>query len=108
VTGLPAGARVGPLAQLLLEAPELVEGTLGKRAVQSAAAALIGQNASAFLDGYAQAAAGAGLFASLESAQDLLRLFEIEKALYELRYELDNRPAWAGIPLYGLHTLAEG
>jgi len=63
---------------------------------------------AAFLDGYAQAAAGAGLFASLEAAQDLLRLFEIEKALYELRYELDNRPAWAGIPLYGLHTLAEG
>jgi len=53
VTGLPAGARVGPLAELLVEAPELVEGTLGKRAVQPAAAALVGQNASAFLDGYA-------------------------------------------------------
>ena len=53
LAGLPAGARVGSLAELLLDAPELVEGTLGKLAVQPAAAALVGQNASAFIDGYA-------------------------------------------------------
>ena len=29
-------------------------------------------------------------------------LFEIEKALYELRYELNNRPDWVRIPLQGL------
>ena len=27
--------------------------------------------------------------------QPLLSLFEIDKALYELRYELGNRPDWA-------------
>jgi maltose alpha-D-glucosyltransferase/alpha-amylase len=32
----------------------------------------------------------------------LLGLFEAEKALYELRYELTNRPGWAGIPLQGI------
>ncbi len=32
----------------------------------------------------------------------LLGLFELEKALYELRYELGNRPGWAGIPLQGI------
>ena len=53
VTALPKGARVGPLGELLAEAPELVEGTLGTLAVQPAAAAIVGQNASAFLDGYA-------------------------------------------------------
>jgi len=53
VTGLPAGIRVGPLGALLAEAPDLVEDTLGKVALQPAAAALVGQNASAFLDGYA-------------------------------------------------------
>ncbi len=53
VTDLPEGARVGPLAALLADAPELVEDTLGKRAVQPAAAAIVGQNASAFADGYA-------------------------------------------------------
>ena len=53
LAGLPAGARLGPLAALLAEAPELVEGTLGRLAVQPAAAALVGQNAAAFVDGYA-------------------------------------------------------
>jgi predicted trehalose synthase len=31
----------------------------------------------------------------------------IEKALYELRYELDNRPGWVRIPLRGLRRLLE-
>jgi Fe-S cluster assembly protein SufD len=53
VAGLPAGARFGPLAALLAEAPELVEGTLGRLALQPASAAVVGQNASAFVDGYA-------------------------------------------------------
>lgn len=39
------------------------------------------------------------------AAAGLLRLFELEKACYELRYELDNRPAWAGIPLAGIKRL---
>jgi predicted trehalose synthase len=29
----------------------------------------------------------------------LLKLFETEKAVYELRYEIQNRPEWVGIPL---------
>ena len=29
-------------------------------------------------------------------------LFELEKALYELRYEIGNRPTWVGIPLQGI------
>jgi maltose alpha-D-glucosyltransferase/alpha-amylase len=33
-----------------------------------------------------------------------LRLYLAEKALYELRYELDNRPEWVRIPLRGLLT----
>lgn len=32
-------------------------------------------------------------------------LFSLEKALYELRYELDNRPDWAYVPLAGLLQL---
>jgi maltose alpha-D-glucosyltransferase / alpha-amylase len=31
-----------------------------------------------------------------------VELFEIEKALYELRYELGSRPDWASIPLRAL------
>jgi maltose alpha-D-glucosyltransferase/alpha-amylase len=36
----------------------------------------------------------------------LLDLFVLEKALYELGYELSSRPDWAEIPLLGiLHQL---
>jgi maltose alpha-D-glucosyltransferase/alpha-amylase len=33
--------------------------------------------------------------------QPLLALFELEKSLYELRYELNNRIDWAQVPLQG-------
>ena len=36
----------------------------------------------------------------------LLDAMLIEKALYELRYELNSRPDWVGIPLRGLLKLA--
>ena len=29
-------------------------------------------------------------------------MFELEKAVYELRYELNNRPDWLRIPVAGL------
>jgi trehalose synthase-fused probable maltokinase len=38
----------------------------------------------------------------------LLRVFELEKAVYELRYELNNRPDWVQIPVAGIvRMLAE-
>ena len=53
LSGLPAGARIEPLSDLLSDAPELVEDTLGKLARQPASAALVAQNAAGFTDGYA-------------------------------------------------------
>lgn len=38
----------------------------------------------------------------------LLDVFLLEKAAYELAYECDNRPAWAGIPIRGLLSLSQG
>jgi predicted trehalose synthase len=32
----------------------------------------------------------------------LLAVFELEKAVYELRYELNHRPDWLRIPVAGL------
>ena len=43
--------------------------------------------------------------AGLRSRDGLLTACELEKALYELRYELDNRPAWLAVPLRGLGRL---
>ncbi len=37
-----------------------------------------------------------------DSRRHLLDLFILEKALYELRYEIHNRPEWARIPLTGI------
>jgi trehalose synthase-fused probable maltokinase len=38
---------------------------------------------------------------------NLLAIFELEKAIYELRYELDNRPDWVAIPVAGIVRLLE-
>ncbi len=37
----------------------------------------------------------------------LLRLHMIDKCSYELSYELNNRPAWVGVPIAGLLSLAK-
>ncbi|NLD68557.1 MAG: putative maltokinase, partial [Limnobacter sp.] len=57
---------------------------------------------TAFLDAYASATAGAPLFPSLSAVSGLLGVLELEKAMYELRYEIHHRPAWADIPLNGI------
>jgi maltose alpha-D-glucosyltransferase/alpha-amylase len=38
----------------------------------------------------------------------MLRTFLLEKAIYELGYELNNRPEWVVIPLKGIKNLVEG
>jgi maltose alpha-D-glucosyltransferase/alpha-amylase len=40
-------------------------------------------------------------------AQKLLEAFVLEKSLYELQYELNNRPTWVHIPLAGILTLCK-
>jgi predicted trehalose synthase len=40
------------------------------------------------------------------TARALLDLFLIEKAAYEIAYEVTNRPTWIGVPIAGLARLA--
>ena len=57
--------------------------------------------------GYLRSAAGLASVPSDAAAfQSLLDLFLVEKALYELRYEVAHRPDWITIPLRGLLQLA--
>jgi maltose alpha-D-glucosyltransferase / alpha-amylase len=62
-----------------------------------------------FLGAYLEAAANA-VFVPFDRGdlRALLRSFSIMKAMYELRYELNNRPKWAAIPLRGLLQVMEG
>jgi maltose alpha-D-glucosyltransferase/alpha-amylase len=60
---------------------------------------------AAFLSAYDAAARDAALYDSVQPGQGMLGLFELEKALYELRYEIGNRPGWVGIPLQGILDL---
>jgi len=38
---------------------------------------------------------------------NLLSIYELEKAIYELQYELNNRPDWVAIPVAGIRRLLE-
>ena len=55
-----------------------------------------------FLREYRAAIAGTSLAPGDEAFPILLKALTLDKALYELSYELDNRPEWVGIPLAGL------
>jgi maltose alpha-D-glucosyltransferase/alpha-amylase len=65
------------------------------------------QTRETFITAYDEVARAGGLYESLQQMRPLLELFEIEKALYEVRYEIGNRPDWASIPLRSLIGLAE-
>jgi maltokinase len=59
-----------------------------------------------FLDGYRKSV-DQHLVPSGASMDKLLRVFELEKAVYELRYELNNRPDWVKIPVAGIVRMLE-
>ena len=62
--------------------------------------------ASRFLASYFDVAqSGSFLPPSREEISAVLQMHLLEKAVYELGYELNNRPSWAGIPLAGISQL---
>ncbi len=66
------------------------------------------QVTEAFLARYRTAAAGLGSVpADPVAAAALLDFFTLEKAVYEVDYELAQRPQWAAIPLAGVLELLE-
>lgn len=66
------------------------------------------QATRAFLDGYFDHMSGCdSLPADKEVTLKLLDLFVLEKALYEVIYEVANRPDWLAIPMNGLSRLID-
>jgi trehalose synthase-fused probable maltokinase len=62
---------------------------------------------TAFLDAYFHAVEPTLLPAGQAAIEKLLAIFELEKAVYELRYELNNRPDWVPIPVAGIARLLD-
>jgi maltokinase len=62
----------------------------------------------AFLKGYLDNVDSRLLPHGHDNVRRLLSIFELEKAVYELRYELNNRPDWVRIPVAGVARLLEG
>jgi trehalose synthase-fused probable maltokinase len=62
---------------------------------------------AAFLKGYLATVDPRLLPPGQAAVERLIAVFELEKAVYELRYELDNRPDWASIPVAGIVRLLE-
>jgi len=60
-----------------------------------------------FLEHYFARIDPALLPAGESGVANLLSIFELEKAIYELQYELDNRPDWLPIPAAGIARLLE-
>ena len=60
-----------------------------------------------FLEHYFSTIDPALLPAGESAIINLLSIFELEKAIYELSYELDNRPDWLPIPVAGIARLLE-
>jgi maltokinase len=60
-----------------------------------------------FLEGYFGAVEHVLMPAGEAAVNRLLAIHELEKAIYELRYELNNRPDWVGIPVAAIQRLLD-
>ena len=74
----------------------------------AAATAWAERNRTAFLEGYFTRADDTGLVPPETTDQlALLAAFELDKAVYELAYELAHRPAWVDIPLEAIRRITQ-
>jgi maltokinase len=65
------------------------------------------QARAAYLDAYLETIEPFLLPAGRSAIEKLLAIFELEKAVYELHYELNNRPEWVRIPVAGIDRLLQ-
>ena len=66
------------------------------------------QVSSEYLGGYLEVAVGKPFIPkSPAQIELLLNFYAIEKAVYEINYEMNNRPAWLAIPVAGLQSVLD-
>lgn len=79
-----------------------------RAAIEPAAREWQRQAEQAFLQGYREQLGRSAIQPhNAEHARALLDLFLVEKVMYELRYELTNRPQWIDIPIRGALELLQ-
>ncbi|MBA3477371.1 MAG: maltose alpha-D-glucosyltransferase [Lautropia sp.] len=81
------------------------EGFSDRELLEAAALQWETETVSVFTQAYSAVASHSVLFDEWADVQGLLKLFVLEKTLYELRYELAHRPDWIAIPIGGLRAL---
>jgi trehalose synthase-fused probable maltokinase len=87
--------------------------SLGQRLAPSASRAPLAwreQSTDSFLSAYHEGMGASVLWPDrTDEAKAMLNFFLLEKALYEIEYELSYRPSWVSVPLQGaLRVLDEG
>ena len=92
-------ARHQALAHAIIERPDALASLAEPVALWERA------TCAAFLDAYRDASQGRGSFGTWDDARELIELFTLEKAFYELAYEVDHRPDWVRVPLAGIRDL---
>jgi maltose alpha-D-glucosyltransferase/alpha-amylase len=106
VAGMIRSLHYASHAAIRGQAPSVLAGHSAKYTIQEWAAYWYAWASASFLRAY-WGGAEAGGFLPNDASQfrTLLEAYLLEKALYELRYELNNRPDWAPIPLEGILQL---
>jgi maltokinase len=91
----------GMLRSFDYAAHQMLLGQPNERQLEVRAAEWTRRNRDAFCTGYSE------LAKDPREQGPLLRAFELEKAVYEVAYEHDNRPDWLPIPLAAIAKLTE-
>jgi maltose alpha-D-glucosyltransferase / alpha-amylase len=106
VAGMLRSINYAAIAGLLGSAEDRTEDL---RALEPLALEWERRTAAAFMQGYRETIGDCPSYpADPATARALLDLFVLEKAFYEMSYELSNRPSWLRIPLQGIRTILDG
>lgn len=106
VAGMIRSFQYAAYAALFGQVPGLGIDSNSTEAVESWADYWTAVVSAEYLSGYRTAASGAAFMpSSVEEQRMILDSFLLQKALYEVSYELNNRPTWVGIPLRGILNL---